>query len=33
MVNNSGPDWDSAYLYDYDRYHRTATAAGEAPAA
>lgn len=33
VVNNAGPDWDSAYLYDYDRYHQTATTAGEAPAA
>ena len=33
VVNNAGPDWDSAYLYDYDRYHQTTASAGEAPAA
>ena len=33
VVNNAGPDWGSAYLYDYDRYRRAAMAAGEAPAA
>jgi polysaccharide biosynthesis transport protein len=33
VVNNAGPDWDGAYLYDYDRYHQTAMFTGEAPAA
>jgi capsular exopolysaccharide synthesis family protein len=33
VINNAGPDWGSAYLYDYDRYHQAASTAGGAPAA